>query len=102
MSHLNNEHIALINCKHDFAYKLRSRNLKFGVFNINDNSFVGIREKFGSKFLETEFHFDVIETSLVVGTASPIRELEEMPYNISVISYKKLFDYIENVSSWYK
>lgn len=38
-------------------YKIRSRNLIMGVFD-GKEGFVGIRQKFGSKFLFTEFHWD--------------------------------------------
>lgn len=39
------------------VYKLHCRNLAFGVY-IGDGRFVGIRTKFGSRFLDTEYHWD--------------------------------------------
>ena len=39
------------------VYKLSCRNLAFGVY-FGAGSFVGIRTKFGQRFLDTEFHWD--------------------------------------------
>jgi len=70
------DRIALADCKHGFAYKITSRNLTIGVFNADTRGFVGIREKFGSEYLFTEFHFD---TGAPHGTASPFLEIEKCP-----------------------
>ena len=38
-------------------YKLKCRNLKMGVYD-GKQGFIGIRSKFASKFLDTEYHWD--------------------------------------------
>jgi len=40
-------------------YKIFSRNLSYGVWNEKNKGFIGIREKFNSKYLFTEYHYDV-------------------------------------------
>lgn len=39
-------------------YKLRCRNLSYGVWNGKDG-FIGIRQKWHDRFLATEYHYDV-------------------------------------------
>jgi hypothetical protein len=51
---------------HGGIYTLRSRNLRIGVWNAERKSFVGIRTKFGSRFLDCETHWDA------GGTATPM------------------------------
>lgn len=53
------------------VYKLNSRNLDFGAWISERNGFIGIREKFGYKLLDTEFYYG--PTS---GTAKPIEYLD--------------------------
>lgn len=48
-------------CVEGRVYKLRCRNLSYGVWSSNNGGFIGIREKFGSRFLDTEYHWDVSE-----------------------------------------
>lgn len=50
-------HIPLERCRARVVYRLRSRNLSAGVFD-GRCGFVGIREKFGSHFCFTEYHWD--------------------------------------------
>jgi hypothetical protein len=68
--------ISLEDCKHGYTYRISSRNLIYGVFNKPVNGFVGIREKMGSEYLFTEFHYD---TGAPFGTVNPLEELEECP-----------------------
>jgi hypothetical protein len=68
------DYIALEDCKHNFLYKLMSRNLKYGVFNKETNGFTGLRRKFGSVFLFEEYHWD---TGAPYGTVHPLEELED-------------------------
>lgn len=59
------------------TYAIWSRNLQFGVFRGHaDGGFVGIREKFGSEYLFTEYHYDV---GMAFGTVEPWVDLEECP-----------------------
>lgn len=78
----NHDYIKLENCEHGFIYKIRSRNLKFGVFNKNDNGFIGIREKFDFKYLFTEYHWD---TGAPYGTVKPKERLMPVPEDIQIM-----------------
>jgi hypothetical protein len=71
--------IPLSNCKSRHAYRLRSRNLNLGVFNPANSGFIGIREKFGNRYLFTEYHND---TGPPFGTAHPIEAVAELPAEI--------------------
>jgi len=59
--------INLSECKKRRVYKLISRNILFGVFD-GKTRFIGIRTKFGRRFLDTEDHWD---TDPPFGTARP-------------------------------
>lgn len=72
------DHIDLADCKHRYLYRLKSRNLLFGVFNESTNGFVGIREKFGDRYLFQEYHWD---TGPPFGTVHPVEELGFCPYD---------------------
>lgn len=61
--------IPLAECVEGDIYILRSRNLVLGVFD-GKTGFIGIREKFGHRYLFTEYHHD---TGTPHGTASPVR-----------------------------
>jgi len=73
---LENYFVPLKKCKHGWAYRIRSRNLGFGVFNSKTRGFVGIREKFGRTYLFEEYHAD---TGAPYGTVHPIRPIEKCP-----------------------
>jgi hypothetical protein len=60
------------------VYRLKSRNLAYGVWN-GTNSFIGIRTKFGSRFLDEEIHWDLDENH---GTALALEELGAIPESI--------------------
>jgi len=62
------------------VYRLRSRNLESGVWNGKDG-FVGIRSKFGQRFLDMEIHWDLSET---FGTAQALEPLGSIPDSISL------------------
>lgn len=66
-------------CKKGFVYQLESRNLLYGVFD-GGHGFIGIREKFDSKFLFKEYHYD----SPTFATAKPILEIEQLPEWIDI------------------
>lgn len=68
--------IQLIECIPGHLYWLRSRNLALGVFKDTDNGFVGVREKFYSLYLFTEYHHD---TGPPFGTATPVEDLGPCP-----------------------
>lgn len=73
--------IPLQDCEDRFAYKISSRNLIFGVFNVKNSGFIGIREKFGEEYLFTEYHYD---TGSPFGTVIPKEKLIKLPDDIKL------------------
>jgi len=81
MNRLITEYIPISECKHGHLYRLDSRNLSMGVYNENDhNGFIGIRTKFGDRFLFTEHHWD----GEYYATAKPLEDLGPVPEDIEV------------------
>jgi len=61
-------------------YKINSRNLILGVYKQSTGGFLGIRTKFGSRFIFEEYHWD---NGPPFGTVKPIEMLEDfLPENI--------------------
>lgn len=71
--------IPLSECQHGHLYRLESRNLSFGVFNKSTQGFIGIRTKFGEKYLFTEFHYEAD-----MGTAYPDKDFGPIPDHIEI------------------
>jgi hypothetical protein len=70
---VSNEYFAIADCKRGHVYRIRSRNLAFGVFAPEkENGFIGIRTKFGSRYLFTEHHWD---NGPPFGTVKPIEDM---------------------------
>jgi hypothetical protein len=79
-------------------YTLRSRNLRIGIYQADAKAFIGIRRKWGSRFLDQELHWDVGEP---YGTARPIKlaqagdpETQQLPaiQNLDADKRTRLFD----------
>jgi len=99
---MKEDYMPLDQCKKGYLYKIDSRNLSYGVYD-GKQGFIGIREKFGSKYLFTEFHYD---QGAPYGTVFPEKELEQVPDRIEICEYltdpekdgrpmnKQLFDYL--------
>jgi hypothetical protein len=105
-------YIKLEDCIEGNLYKIHSRNLTHGIFTKFNNGFLGIREKFGSTYLFTEYHWD---TGAPFGTVSPLIDLGKSPFNLEsrdiehapfvgkdkevvkedVELYEKIFKYLE-------
>ena len=66
------DHIPLTECEHGHIYKLDSRNLSFGAFDKEDGEFLGIRYKFGDRFIDREEHWDLGPPH---GTAKPVKDM---------------------------
>jgi len=62
------KYIPLEECEDGCLYKLNSRNLKEGFFDGKTMEFSGLREKFGSHFIDSEIHYDA---GPPYGTAKP-------------------------------
>lgn len=107
MKHDN--YIRLDQCKNGYLYNIDSRNLELGVYDGNQG-FIGIRTKFGNRYLSTEYHYD---QGAPHGTVFPLEELERIPLGIQISEWiitpgidgrpmnKPLFDYLDNkLAKW--
>lgn len=79
-------------CKDRHLYRIASRNLPIGVWRSETKSFVGIRLKFGARFLDEENHWD----EPAYATAKPLELLEPLPDGIAltVSENPALFDWL--------
>jgi hypothetical protein len=75
--------IPIQQCKHGYLYRVDARGFRLGVFVALPDApgFVGIRNKFGLRFLDYEHHYDAHEH---YGTAAPTEELGECPLEVLV------------------
>ena len=92
------EKIPMDQCKEGYLYRIDSRNLTFGIFREESKGFVGIREKFGSEYLFTEFHFD---TGTPFGTVNPEEELEQCPLDDLGERNPELFEWMKQKEEQY-
>lgn len=69
-------YIPVSECVDRHAYKIKGRNLDFGVFRTQVNGFIGIREKFGLSNLSEEYHHDT------GGTVYPLEDIDVLPDDI--------------------
>lgn len=83
------EHIALDDCVARGVYRLHSRNLTLGVFDSTKGGFIGVREKFGDRYLFMEYHFD---SGPPYGTARPLELVTYLPPWIRV---KERYDTVD-------
>lgn len=83
----------MTDCKERYLYRIHSRNLKLGVFH-SKGAFLGIREKFGSRYLFDEYHWD---QGPPFGTVKPLQELNRVPDEVGAIERdnEELFKYLE-------
>lgn len=72
--------LSLEDCENRGVYRIHSRNLLVGVFD-GSEGFIGIREKFGDKFLFKEYHW---EASPTLGTVRPMEKIADLPVEIEV------------------
>lgn len=83
-------YIALEDCVYRGLYRLHSRNLSVGVFDEKRKGFIGVRRKFDSEFLDTEYHWD---TGPPHGTCQPLEFLDVLlPQEIVLIEFLGSFD----------
>lgn len=66
--------IPLGECKNRVLYRIKSRNLSFGVFCQETGGFIGLHEKFGYVYIFEEYHRD---SGQPLGTVTPLEELPE-------------------------
>jgi hypothetical protein len=68
-------------CKNGYLYKVHARNFGLGVYSEKDKGFIGIRYKFGDRFLDMEYHHG---TGAPYGTVSPDSEICKIPDGIDI------------------
>jgi len=81
---IEEDYISLVDCIRGHLYRIHSRNLKLGVFD-GKTGFIGIRLKFGSEYLFTEYHWD---QGPPYGTVQPKEDLGPIPDDIEIYEYK--------------
>lgn len=79
-------------------YLLQCRNLSFGVWD-GDKGFIGIRTKFGSRFLFTELHWDADQNFGTVAHAVDIGL--DIPENIDVVERLATLDLVTQKPVFY-
>jgi len=92
---MRTEWIPLTACTDHGLYKIDSKNFKIGIFDSETNGFIGIKRKFGSAFLDTEYHYDYVD-----GEAQPYQLLEKC--SIKFEDNVGIFKYIEDKEREYK
>jgi len=86
---VKNSKIPMNECIPRRLYEIHCRNLILGVYDGNEG-FIGIREKFGSEYLFTEFHYD---QGAPFGTVDgQIDTGIDLPENIELANYGKSLD----------
>lgn len=70
--------IKLEACEHRKLYRLLARNIRLGVWDGDRQEFVGIRTKFGRRFLDSENHWEAPHFA----TACPMEVLGELPVEV--------------------
>ena len=74
--------IPIDRCVKGGIYRIHSRNLRFGVYDGN-GGFIGVREKFGSRYLFTEYHYDHDQH----GTVTPLKRTGRIPDGMEVLTH---------------
>ena len=95
-------HLPLAECEDGAVYRMEARNFGVGVFVKVTGSFIGIRTKFGKRFLDTEYHWDL---GPPYGTARPHDKIGRVPAGIvldefttrepELVCNDKLFAFLE-------
>lgn len=70
---MNNSMIPLAECQDRGVYRIHARNFTVGAFSAATSGFIGIRQKFESVYLFTEYHHEFSES---FGTARPFELIE--------------------------
>lgn len=93
-------YIPLEQCETGCVYRVNARNFKLAVF--DGVSFIGIREKFGNRFLDSENHWDAPDFA----TCKPIEKTEHrVPESIKLSEWSGepswenavLFDFLDKL-----
>ena len=82
-------HLKVEEMKDGYTYIIQARNANVGVWDEHNKCFFISRHKFGSNFLDKEYHWD---TGAPYGTARPMGEIEKAPTN-----QDDLLDYLNEI-----
>lgn len=84
--------------EHRRLYIIRSRNLVAGVWDEARRGFIGVREKFGTEYLFTEFHYDLDPQ---IGTVSGMEPTEHvLPGDVEMVEGRTLCNTCEAPAGW--
>jgi hypothetical protein len=76
------------------VYKVFARNFEYAVWD-GVKYFIGVRNKFGSKYLSGEIHWDLDES---FGTCKPEKIVCDVPPDIEITyTSKDLFNFLEGI-----
>lgn len=78
------QYLELSECKPRGLYRIMCRNFRLGVFNGAEGDragFIGIRNKFETDYLFTEYHYD---TGAPFGTVFPMKYICDLPEEIEM------------------
>ena len=87
---MNKNWLPIEKCIHGGLYRIRARNFSIGVYDEKRQIFIGIREKFGDRYLFPEHYRDLDRHS---GTVKPFELIDMYPYN-NILLDQKLFDWL--------
>ena len=68
--------INVLDCHHRKLYKLKSSYIDFGVFNSDDDSFIGIMDRSNKKYFHREYHAQALRPE---NTAFPLELIGDCP-----------------------
>ena len=83
-------HIPVEECVHKGVYKVNARNFSYGIYNAENESFYGIRHKFGAYFIDWELHYDVSH-----GSAEPVQYVTQ--YDGAIDGSEKMHEFLERI-----
>ena len=81
-------YIPMNKCVDRMVYRVSARNICIAVYNEKDKGFTGIREKFGNRYLDTEYHADL---DCHCATVFPKEELGLLPVYIEITEFLKSY-----------
>ncbi len=87
------DYIPIAECKHGGLYHVLSQHFALAVYNADDNTFVGIRDKLGQHYLFKIHHYDY---DPMLGGVCPLALLEECPIRDLSTDHSRGTHYVEN------
>ena len=79
--------IPIDECKKNYVYKVMARNFQVAIFD-GIGGFIGIRRKFGDRYLAVEYHWDL------KGTVHPIEEIGVYEEEIDFYDHR-MFEFLD-------